>query len=245
MWDNWDPTNGLVPGAVTQGPHLGGWYAENTNPELSEWAKPSNTVNDPESYQFIDISNNNAQRGEVHYNTALFIRNLVKFSDQTRPVNNVKVYGGMMNALGGDNEYWTAFHKDGEERFWRNIFAGHASARFHRPDFGLGLNHVAQYHIQSLRMLTDEMDMFNHQPANHLLLNREENEAYCLAIEGEEYAIYFTGGGEVILDAVPGEYEVRWLQIRTAQWSGTQIMELPASLKAPSNDQWAVYLKRI
>ncbi len=245
MWDNWDPTEGLVPGAREQSPDLGGWYAQHTNMEMTKWAKPSNTINDPESYQFIDISNNNAQRGEVHYNTALFIRNLVKFSDHSRPINNVKVYGGMMNTLGQDNVYWTAFHKDGEERFWRNIFAGHASARFHRPDYGLGLNHVAQYHIQSLRLLTDEMDFINHKPATHLLKNRDENEAYCLAIEGEEYAVYFTGGGEVLLDTVPGEHEVRWLQIRTAQWSGTQTMELPASLKTPSNDQWAVFLKRI
>ena len=245
MWDNWDPTNGLIPGAVTQGPHLGGWYAENTNPEMSEWARPENTINDPESYQFVDISNNNAQRGEVHFNTALFIRNLVKFSDHKRPINNVKVYGGMMNTLNQDSEYWTAFHKDGEERFWRNIFAGHASARFHRPDFGLGLNHVAQYHIQSLRMLTGEMDFFNHEPATHLLKNRDENEAYCLAIEGKEYAVYFTGGGDVLLDAEPGEYEVRWLQIRTAQWSGTRTLELPSALKTPSNDQWAVFLRRL
>lgn len=245
MWDNWDPTGGLVPEALEQHPDLGGWYAEHTSTELTEWAKPSNTINNPESYSFIDISNNNAQRGEVHYKTALFVRNHVLFSAYTRPVNNVKVYGGMMNTLGQDNYYWTALHKDGEERFWRNIFAGHASARFHRPDYGLGLNHVAQHHIQSMRMLTDEMDFYNHEPATHLLKNRDQNEAYCLAIEGEEYAVYFTGGGEVLLDADSGEYEVRWLQIRTAQWSGVQTFELPTSLKAPSNDQWAAFLRRL
>ncbi|MDZ7725924.1 MAG: hypothetical protein U5R06_24655 [candidate division KSB1 bacterium] len=27
MWDNWDPTSGLVAGAVNQSPGLGGWYA--------------------------------------------------------------------------------------------------------------------------------------------------------------------------------------------------------------------------
>ncbi len=244
MWDNWDPTNGLVPGAVTQGPHLGGWYAENTNPELSEWAKPSNTVNDPESYQFVDISNNNAQKGEVHYQTSLFIRNVVQYSANPRPVNNVKIYGGLMNTLHQDTYHWTGLHKDAEERFWRNIFAGHASARFHRPDFGLGLNHVAQHHIQSMRMLTDEMDFFHHKPANHLLLNREENEAYCIAKEGEEYAIYFTGRGEMELDLPEGEYEVRWLQVRSSQWSPAQTILNPDTLKTPSDDQWAVFLKR-
>lgn len=245
MWDNWDPTNGLVPGAVTQGPHLGGWFAIHTNPELSEWAKPSNTINDPDSYQFVDISNNNAQRGEVHYNTSLFVRNHVFFSAHPRPVNNVKIYGGMMNTLGNDNVFWTGFHKDAEERFWRNIFAGHASARFHRPDFGLGLNHLAQYHIQSMRRLTDSIDVFNMRPANHLLVNREENEAFCIAVEEQEYAIYFTGRGEVALDIPPGEYEVNWLQIRSSQWGEPHIMQFPASLKTLSDDQWAVLVRRL
>jgi len=244
MWDNWDPTDGLVPEAHEQHPDLGGWYAQYTNIELGKWARPSNTINDPESYQFVDISNNNAQRGEVHYKTALFVRNVVLFSHHSRPVNNVKIYGGMMNTLGQSNYYWTALHKDGEERFWRNIFAGHASARFHRPDFGLGLNHVAQHHIQSMRMLTDEMDLFNHEPANHLLLNREENEAYLLAKDGEEYAIYFTGRGEVGLDVPDGEYEVRWLQVRSSHWGPAQTVEFPATLKTPTDDQWAVLIRK-
>ncbi len=244
MWDNWDPTNGLVPGAVDQHPDLGGWYAQYTNPEMSKWAKPANTINNPDMYQFVDISNNNAQRGEVHYNTALFVRNHVLFSGNPRPVNNVKIYGGMMNPLGQSGEYWTAFHKDGEERFWRNIFAGNASARFHRPDYGLGLNHVAQHHIKSMRTLTGQMDFFRHKPANQLLVNREENEAYCLAIEGEEYAIYFTGKGEVELNVPAGEYEVKWLQISTSQWSIPQMMEFPGKLKTPSDDQWAVLIKK-
>ena len=245
MWDNWDPTNGLVPGAVNQHPDLGGWYAEYTNPEMSEWAKPSNTINDPESYSFIDISNNNAQRGEVHYNTALFVRNYVQFSKHPRPVNNVKIYGGMMNTLGQDGEYWTGFHKDGEERFWRNIFAGHASVRFHRPPYGLGLNHVARHHIQSMRMLTDELDVLNSEPANPLLTNREENEAYCLANKGVEYAVYFTGRGSVELNVPAGDYELKWLQIRTSQWSDVQPAKLPGVLETPSDDQWAVLIRPV
>jgi hypothetical protein len=244
MWDNWDPTNGLVPGAVDQHPDLGGWYAQYTNPEMSKWAKPSNTINDPDTYQFVDISNNNAQRGEVHYITALFVRNHVLFSGNPRPVNNVKIYGGMMNTLGQDGEFWTGFHKDGEERFWRNIFAGHASVRFHRPDYGLGLNHVAQHHIKSMRMLSSEMDFFRHKPANHLLKNREKNEAYCLAIEGEEYAIYFTGKGEIELSIPDGQFQLKWLQIRTSQWSVVQTPEYPGKLKTPSDDQWVVFIAK-
>ncbi len=244
MWDTWDPTDGIVDGAVSQSPELGGWYAQYIHPELSARAKPSNTINNRESYQFIDISNNNAQRGEVHYNTSLFVRNHVYFSGNHRPVNNVKIYGGMMNTLGDGDMYWAAFHKDGEERFWRNIFAGHASVRFHRPNWGLGLNHVAQHHIKSMRMLSGEMAFFSHKPATHLLINREENEAYCLALEGDEYAVYFTGKGEVGLKIPKGKYEVKWLQIRTSQWSDPHTMMQLDKLKTPSDDQWVVFIKK-
>jgi hypothetical protein len=245
MWDTFDPTNGLVPGAVSQDPALGPWYAEYLNLELSSWAKPINTINDPESYQFIDISNNNAQRGEVHYNTSLFVRNHVLFSRYPRPVNNVKIYGGMMNTLGTDNMYWAAFHKDGEERFWRNIFAGHASARFHRPDWGLGLNHVAQYHIRSMRMLTDSINIFEMKPATHLLGDREENEAFCISVNDNVFAIYFTGRSEVILNVPPGEYEVNWLQIRSSNWGAPYTIQMPARMKTPTDDQWAVLVRKL
>lgn len=172
------------------------------------------------------------------------IRNYVLFSKHPRPVNNIKIYGGMMNTLGTDNVYWTGFHKDGEERFWRNIFAGHASARFHRPNFGHGLNHIAQHHIKSMRMLSDSIDIFNVKPANHILDNREENEAYCIAVDEEEFAIYFTGQGEVTLNIQPGKYEVNWLQVRTSQWGETNTQEFPVQLNTPSDDQWVVMVRR-
>lgn len=244
MWDIWDPTDGLVPQAVSQHSGLGPWHSEHFNAELSSAAKPANTINDPESYQYVDISNNNAQRGETHYKTALFVRNHVYFSTAPRPINNVKIYGGMMNTFGQENIYWAALHKDGEERFWRNIFAGHAAVRFHRPDWGLGLNHVAQYHIKSMRMLTDSIDIFKMKPANHLLGNREENEAFSISVKELDYAVYFTGKGEVTLNISPAEYEVNWLQIRSSQWGESYHMQFPGSLKTPSNDQWVVLVRK-
>lgn len=176
---------------------MGGWYALYTNPEMSGWAKPSNTIHDPQSYQFVDISNNNAQRGEMHYKTSLFVRDHVLFSKHPR------------------------------------------------PPYGLGLNHVALHHIQSMRLLTGEMDFFRHDPAIHLLGDREENEAYCLAIEGEEYAVYFTGKGNVTLNTPPGRYAMKWLQVRTSQWSESITVNLPGELKNPSDDQWVVLIRPV
>ncbi|MFO7935244.1 MAG: hypothetical protein R6U78_14340 [Bacteroidales bacterium] len=169
-----------------------------THPFLDR-SKAANTINAPELYDYVDVSNNNAQNGEVHYLSALYVRNRVEETGIIRPVNNVKIYGGTIY-----EDYtrdWAGSYKDGEERFWRDVFAGHASVRFHRPPYGHGLSPVAQHHIRSMRMLTDSLDFFNHVPANELLTERESNEAFCLASGDREYAVYFPGRGGVMLSA--------------------------------------------
>mgnify|MGYP005844649367 CR=1 FL=1 len=240
MWDKWDPSDGKVAGAITQTPDLGDWFAQYSNMELYATASVSNTIEDPQTYQFVEVSNNNAQRGEVHYQTALYVRKVLENSGRPRPINNVKIYGSEdFDAI------WAGPQKNAEECFWRNIFAGHASSRFHRPPHGLGLSQHAQCQIKSLRMLTDAMDFFRHEPDNSVLGDREENEAYCLGLEGQEYAVYFTGKGQVGLLVPIGKYELRWLQIKKSQWTEPIIMELPGELKTPTDDQWAVLIRRI
>jgi len=229
MFDPFDPTGGAVEDAAMQSPSTH-FFTLRSNVSV--------TMNDPENFSFIEISNHNAQVGQVHFETGYYIWKKLQESGFVRPVNNVKIYGA---GVGG----WNGSAKDGKERFWRNVFAGAASVRFHRPTAGLGKNDVALAHIKSMRILTDSMDFFKHKPANHLLLNREKNEAYCLAIEGKEYAIYFTSEGEIKLNVHPGKYEVNWLNIRTSQWSKTQIVEQPGALKTPSDDQWVVFVQVI
>ena len=141
--------------------------------------------------------------------------------------------------------------QDGLERFWRNIFGGFASARFHRPDSGVGLNKTAQAHIKSMRTITDEMDIFTCEPHNELLSNRADNEAYAFANPGQEYAVYFPNGGSVNINLSVGEKTgikkgtIRWLNIAKSQW--TQEEEIPFSdsitLSAPTEDHWAVLIQ--
>ena len=195
------------------------------------------TFDYPEIYSFVDISQNNHQTGQNHWDNAQKQRE--KIADKVRPLNNVKVYGADGGRFGGD--------RDGQERFWRNIFGGLASARFHRPEAGLGLNTKAQANIKSMRMLTDKMNIFTCEPHNDLLSGREDNEAYCTANPGKEYAVYFTNGGEVLLDVtgVDGDITVRWLNIMTSQW----VADLEAAssgellLRCPSEGFWAALVQ--
>jgi len=231
MWDNWDPTGGNVEG-VRQQEHA-------THPFLGR-SKVANTIQAPGLYDYIDVSNNNAQNGEVHYLSALYVRNWMERTGIIRPINNVKIYGGTIY-----EDYtrdWAGSYKDGEERFWRDVFAGHASVRFHRPPYGHGLSPVAQHHIRSMRMLTDSLDFFNHAPASELLKEREPNEAFCLAYRAQEYAIYFPGEGEVKLLTDPGLHEMRWLHIRSSTWRNPEEVTDPAMIATPDNDQWVVWI---
>ena len=151
----------------------------------------------------------------------------------------MKIYGADTGRYGND--------RDGMERFWRNIFGGLASARFHRPDSGLGLSEKAQANIRSICLITDKMNVFECAPHNDLLSDRESNEAYCLANPGNEYAVYFPDGGEVTLDigALKKPATVQWLDIMKCEWSRPERIGGKSKLKlqCPSQGYWAVLVQ--
>lgn len=171
----------------------------------------SNTFDHPETYSFIDISQNNHQTGQAHWDNAQLQRKRILDSGIIRPLNNVKIYGAEGSRFGSE--------RDGIERFWRNILGGMASARFHRPESGLGLGEVAQAHLRSARLFTMTFDVFQAEPTLDILQDREENEAYAMAIEGKSYAVFFTNGGSVKLE-IPSSTNpsVRWLNIQSGTW---------------------------
>jgi len=197
----------------------------------------SATFDHPETYSFVDISQNNHQKGQTHWDNAQ--RQRTRIADNPRPLNNVKIYGADTGRFGND--------RDGMERFWRNIFGGMASARFHRPDSGLGLGERAQANIRSMRLLTDKMNIFTCAPHNELLSDRTPNEAYCLANPGTEYAVYFPDGGEVTLDigALKKPATVTWLDIMKCQWSDARRIKSKSklTLQCPSPGYWAVLVQ--
>jgi hypothetical protein len=189
-------------------------------------AKDHNIIYDnPRRYTFLDISQNNAWYGlgQGHYDNIMYVREYI--AGQPRPVNNIKNYGA---ARHGEEE--------SVARYCRIVFAGCASARFHRPhpleepeahesatDTGLGLSPRAQAIIRSMRLVTDELDLITCEPKNDLLFDREENEAYLLTDAGKRYAIYFpqnAGDGTVMLDLADkeGKYQLRWLPVSKGKW---------------------------
>jgi hypothetical protein len=204
--------------------------------------------NQPDRYTFVDISQNNAWSGlgQGHYDNILYVREQI--SDYPRPINNNKNYGA---ARHGEEE--------SVARMGRIIFAGSASTRFHRPhpyedpeahqaksDIGLGLSPRAQRIIQSLRMVTDELQIVNMEPRNDLLDERDDNEAYLLAEPGRQYAIYFPDEGSVTLE-LSGNYSdfrYRWINFDQAEWGEWREVDANEDLRltTPSSGHWAVIL---
>jgi hypothetical protein len=110
------------------------------------------TFDHPELYTFIDISQNNHQTGQAHWDNAQQQRR--RIADAPRPINNVKMYGG--TAHGGGYE-------EGLRKLWRNVLGGMASARYHRPGewtkdgplHGAGLSPEAQAYLRGVRTVMD------------------------------------------------------------------------------------------
>lgn len=198
------------------------------------------TFDHPEIYDFVDISQNNHKTGDAHWDNGLAQINRLKKNNMLRPNNNVKVYG---NDGGRHKTTQNAI-----ESFMRNVLFGAASSRFHRPPSGQGLNSIAQHVIKSARSYIDQSDFFNAHPSNHLLSEREENEAFCRAIEGEEYAIYFPAGGEVQLRTTieAGEISIKWIDILNSEWTEPRSLTIQnslATITSPGKKNYLAFLK--
>lgn len=189
----------------------------------------------PDLYSFVEISQNNQDsrggRGLAHWENIIDFRNkIASHHAGPMPMNNEKVYG----SYDGRN-YSSGSGKEAEARFWKNIFAGAASSRFHRDEghWGIGLQERAQINIKAMSMFLEEFDLFKAAPHNDLLSSyvtlRTSMEAYCLANQGSQYAIYFPAG-RFTIDLDPWLYvdqvRVKWLDIDYGEWSEEEIMDV-------------------
>lgn len=194
------------------------------------------TLDHPELYSFADVSQNNQKKGQVHWDNFQWVRRHV--AKKPRPLNTVKTYGADGGRF-GDN-------RDGVERWWRHVIGGAASARFHRPDSGLGLSKPAANSVRSARMLESLVKLWDVEPANQLLDDRAENEAYLAAAPPDAYVLYFTNGGSVKLDlsGVKGSLEARWIEIGAGQWGKRETVKggRPTTITAPGKGHWVVAL---
>ena len=196
------------------------------------------TLDHPERYDFADVSQNNQRMGQVHWDNFQWAHRHV--AKHPRPLNTVKTYGADGGRFGNS--------QDGIERWWRHVIGGAASARFHRPDSGLGLSARAIASINAARKLESLIRMWDVEAANQLLVERQDNEAYLAAKPGQFYAVYFTNGGKVRLDlsAHSGPFQLTWVNIQNGKWG--KKAELAGGkhvlIEAPATGNWVAAIVR-
>lgn len=198
------------------------------------------TYGHPEVFSFVEVSQNNWMAGETHYRRLLWMREKLAQLGP-RPMNNVKIYGAPRPRQKADPRL-------NVDRFWKCIFAGCASARFHRPPTGIGLDELARKTILAARNFTSSFDIFRTKPALDVLLDRGEDEAYCLAKRGEVYALYFPKGGSVKLRAEPegASWRVRWFDLERAGFvKGEEVKGSEIPLRTPTEGKiWLALVER-
>ncbi len=203
-------------------------------------AQHRETTHHPEIYSFVDISQNNHQTGDSHWENGIARMKKLDKPGYLRPLTNVKVYGN-----DGGRHKTT---QQGIEAFIRNVLMGCASSRFHRPTSGQGLNERAQHVIRSMRDLSGKVNIFEAAPSNELLSDREKEEAYCSASSGREYIVYFPKGGSVKLDIsdIKGKATLEWCDVLNAEWkNGKKIKSMDSILlECPGTGHWIAVIKK-
>jgi len=166
------------------------------------------SIENPDIYPFLDISQINSRNfGQAHWDTLQLIMDMV--ADYKRPVNSTKVYGSGFSGFGSGSP------KEGVDRFCRNIVGGLASARFHRPIYGNGLNDLARAAISAVRQVEEHIPFWEVEPAMDILLNREENEAYVAADNDNRYIVYFPQGGSIslVINTPEADFNIHWISV--------------------------------
>ncbi len=223
MWDNWDPSDGEVPGAFRQ--------SEDDHPYIHR-SNAKVTIQDLKAFDFIDISNHNGQKGHAHWKTLRWVREKVDVQSVKRPVTCVKMYGG-------DREF-AGTRRHAEERFWRNLFGGVASVRFHRPPSGLGLSELAQRHLRAARSLLDRFPLWEATHDQAPLAAAGENEAYCCRVGGTLLVLVLATDASVHVN-LAGEHATALTQLDfdAAEWIECELMTnerivLPSTTRVPA-----------
>jgi hypothetical protein len=180
-------------------------------------------------YDYLDVSQVNSRHAdEAHWDAVKWIADAARKTDPPYLLHMTKIYG---NDLALSGKPWSRFKpgdsNNGIEEWWRNLLAGVAGVRFHRPTSGIGLYPEAKGCIRATRKVESKVKFWDVEARLDLLTNRQSDEVYLAADPGKAYILYFTknGGGSVglKLDGFPDTtFELRWVNIGTGRWGSTR-----------------------
>jgi len=173
-----------------------------------------------DKYDYVDASQVNSRHADQkHWDIARSIVKAAGKGTSLRLVHMTKIYG---NDIALDKKPWSRF-KPGDsdnavEEWWRNLLAGVAGVRFHRPTAGIGLSARARACMAATRKVESKVKFWDVKPRQDLLTRREPDEAYLSADPGNAYILYFTQNGGGAVGLALGDYsgvtfELHWINI--------------------------------
>jgi hypothetical protein len=195
----------------------------------------------PDLYDFLDVSQVNSRNfGQQHWDRLSWI--MQRVAQTPRPVNHTKIYSA------GETSWGSGTPQDGIERFWHNLLLGSASARFHRPTAGIGLNRTARACIRAAREVERLVSFWDLQLHMELLSDRAENGAYLAADPGNAYVLFLPFGERVRLDTGDADVSLNlnWIDVRSGQRAQREdCTAAPATeVGAPSDGPWVAVIIR-
>jgi hypothetical protein len=100
--------------------------------------------------------------------------------------------------------------------------------------------------VKVAREIEKTAKFWNLEPANDLLSEREENEAYLAVQPGKNYVLFFTDGGEVGLDLSKnsGNFSVKWYNVRNGELVSENEIQggKVVNIKSPGSLEWIALL---
>jgi len=210
------------------------------------------SFDNPDSYTFLDISQNNSNKNtfKKHWQNLLFVRD--RTENDPRPINNTKSYGS--SEWPATSNYhkrvwrrWTT--ESAVQRYVLNVIGGCASTRFHRnPVGGIGLTEPAQNCIKALRKCESLVKIWDLTPRNDLLTDFEELKVFLSANPGHTYVLFFFAGGSASLGlkGYEGTFLVKWINVGTGQWGKPSevVGGRKMTISAPDSGIWLAAMVR-
>jgi len=201
MWDDWDVTSDMH----------------------------KRTIDHPELYDFVDLSQNSHNTGHVNWTTAQKVLDEIRLNP--RPVNSTKVYGcdqgkWIDRGISTDHAIRTVC---------RNVMGGFASSRFHRPSEGLGLSEASLNCIRSIREIEAHLKIWELEKISDLS-TEDGREAYLRSSEEKAFLLYLPAGGKVHLELLDNRaaYLLKWIDTADATWRDERTVRAKSKLELDS-----------
>lgn len=134
--------------------------------------------------------------------------------------------------------FWTAFASGGHFDYLDETLSPQRGGKISSPkraNLYRQLGHIARF--------AKDLPLPLLEPHDEVVL---EGNASVLARLGERYIVYLPFGGEVKIRLGEGDFLYRWFDPRTGEWSKGKLCkgERARRFKAPSNEDWVLYMER-